>query len=114
MTVKNVSVKIPPLEVEGLTDAQISNYLNENLETAIAELVAQMIDDERKAAGVRGERREIILKRINAKQQASIRDRVKNSENAVLSLELINQKHLLDKKIFQKRKKFCQEFASAC
>ncbi|MEO8074449.1 MAG: hypothetical protein ABI686_14510 [Acidobacteriota bacterium] len=39
------------MEVEGLTDAQISNYLNENLETAIAELVAQMIADERKGSG---------------------------------------------------------------
>lgn len=93
--IRNVSVKISKLPIETLSDSYISNYLNENLETAIAELVAQMIGDEIKASASVGEKREQVLRQIKNESEKKFRKRVKQSQDLVLPKELIENKLLL-------------------
>ncbi len=87
---KNVSVKIPPLEVNDLSG--ISKYLNANLETAIAELVSQMIRDEIKASASVGKKRNDILSEIRNKAEKKVRVRVNESENFILPKEIREMK----------------------
>ncbi|MGI8642285.1 MAG: hypothetical protein ACR2MG_20330 [Pyrinomonadaceae bacterium] len=89
---KKVSVKITKLENKGFADSYISNYLNENLETAVAELVAQMIGDEIKASASWSKKRNDILSRIRNEAEKKVRARVNQSENFILPKEIREMK----------------------
>ena len=110
---KNVSVKIPPLAVESLADVYISNYLNENLESAIAELVGQMIGDEINASASVGKKREQILRRVRNESEKNVRERVKKSQGLVLPQELLEDKHLLKIDLKSVRQNYLENKKSA-
>lgn len=106
-----------------------ADYLKANIETAVQDLISQMITDELSGIGFGSKRRELALKRINAKQQKAVRQRLKEGENVIPKIELsfyneetgkyeksdpikLTIRELFD--LSEKQRNFAKSFSKAC